>query len=187
MLFSVPARPQSAAAARHRLSGTLRDWALPVDLDTAQLLLSEVVTNAIRHGTDPAARDAVITIELAETRAGLRVEVRDPDQGLLIGSRPVPRDGGQTDLTESGRGLEVVGALAAEWGVLNESCGSVFTSSWGSTVMPATAQERWRRSWAATERRQGCDPAASRLVWLICDVRQPAPQPAGCRRMNRAA
>jgi hypothetical protein len=38
MLFSVPARPQSVAAARHRLSGTLRDWALPVDLDTAQLL-----------------------------------------------------------------------------------------------------------------------------------------------------
>jgi anti-sigma regulatory factor (Ser/Thr protein kinase) len=70
MLFSVPARPQSAAAARHRLSGTLRDWALPVDLDTAQLLLSEVVTNAIRHGTDPAARDAVITIELAETVLG---------------------------------------------------------------------------------------------------------------------
>ena len=123
MLFSVPARPQSAAAARYRLSGTLRDWALPVDLDTAQLLLSEVVTNAIRHGTGPAAGDAVITIELAETRAGLRVEVRDPDQGLPIGSRPVPRDGGRTDLAESGRGLEVVGALAAEWGVLNESRG----------------------------------------------------------------
>jgi anti-sigma regulatory factor (Ser/Thr protein kinase) len=123
MLFSVPAQPQSAAAARHRLSATLRDWSLPVDLDTAQLLLSEVVTNAIVHGTDSAAGDAVITVELAETRVGLRVEVRDPDQGLPIGSRSVPRDGGRTDLVESGRGLEVVGALAAEWGVLNESSG----------------------------------------------------------------
>lgn len=121
--FSLPAQPQSAAVARYRLVSTLRDWALSVDLDNAQLLLSEVVTNAIRHGIDPTAGDAVITIEFAETRAGLRVEVREPDQGIAMGSWSVPGDGDRAGLAESGRGLKVVGALAAEWGVLNESRG----------------------------------------------------------------
>jgi anti-sigma regulatory factor (Ser/Thr protein kinase) len=124
--FSVPAQPLSAAAARHRLVSTLRDWALSVDLDTAQLLLSEVVTNAIRHGIDPTAGDTSITIEFAETRAGLRVEVRDPDQGIAMGSWFVPGDGDLAGLAESGRGLQVVGALAAEWGVLHEPRESVY-------------------------------------------------------------
>ena len=123
-VFSVPAQPQSATAARHWLVATLQHWALPVDLDTAQLLLSEIVTNAILHGADPAAGEAVITTELAETRVGLRVEVRDPNQGIVMGSRSVPGDGDRgADLAESGRGLGVVGALAVEWGVLEESGG----------------------------------------------------------------
>ena len=172
MLFSLPAQPQSAAAARHRLAATLRDWALSVDLDTAQLLLSEIVTNAILHAIDPFGGDGVITIEFAETRAGLRVEVCDPDQGIAMGSRFVLDNGDGAGLPESGRGLHVVGALAAEWGVLNERRGKRVYFVLGFDVEASSAGSR---AGVPGELRVGRQPAAGA---------GPGPVPVTSRVMN---
>ncbi|MGO4759582.1 ATP-binding protein, partial [Streptomyces sp. 2MCAF27] len=78
-------------------------WGLPEAVETAQLLVSEVVTNAIRH-----AHTHHVVLRLVRTDA-LLWEVSDDDHEL-----PTLLSAGRDD--ETGRGLRVVGALAREWG-----------------------------------------------------------------------
>ena len=74
--------------------------------ETAVLIVSELVTNAVRHarGTD------VVEVDLHATRTCLRIEIQDSDRHW-----PQPRipDG----FEESGFGFLLVDALAAKWGV----------------------------------------------------------------------
>lgn len=74
--------------------------------DTAELLLSELVTNSIRHARPPAGRD--IGVRLARSDGMLRVEVADANN-----RRPEPRSAGADD--EGGRGLFLVIGLAERW------------------------------------------------------------------------
>jgi DNA-binding NarL/FixJ family response regulator len=95
---------QSAGRARKFVDETLRRWDCGEQLDTINLLVSEVVTNAIVHaGTD---------VEVS------RIEVTD--QGLSL---PTPREA--SDEETSGRGLALVEALASEWGVDSRPEGKV--------------------------------------------------------------
>jgi len=101
---------------RGELRDALRRWGVADLVDTAELLASELVTNAIRH-TD---RDAMFTARLyrepgesrvAEAgRARLRVEVEDESD--LWPTRRTPGE-----QASSGRGLMLVEALADGWGV----------------------------------------------------------------------
>ncbi|MEV8456739.1 ATP-binding protein [Streptomyces sp. NPDC052095] len=79
----------------------------------AELLLSEVVTNALIH----TAHGAVVTASVAP--AGLRVEVRDFVPGLPLSYVPDADDG------THGRGLLLVKALADAWGVSPQALGKV--------------------------------------------------------------
>lgn len=90
---------------RRELRELLRHWGRPGRSDIAELLTSELVTNALVH-TD---RDAVLTATVSPR--GLRVEVRD-----FVGRRPRPRVPSADDGTH-GRGLVLVQALADAWGV----------------------------------------------------------------------
>ncbi|MFG2721885.1 ATP-binding protein [Streptomyces sp. NPDC048416] len=81
--------------------------------DVAELLTSELVTNALVH-TD---RGAVVTATLGER--GLRVEVRD-----FATDPPTPRRPSDDDGTH-GRGLVLVEALADAWGVRQQDRGKV--------------------------------------------------------------
>lgn len=89
--------------ARRLVRERLLQWGLPEAVETAQLLVSEVVTNAIRH-----AHTHHVVLRLVRTDA-LLWEVFDDDHEL-----PVLLSAGRDD--ETGRGLRVVGALAREWG-----------------------------------------------------------------------
>ncbi|MDF3289961.1 MULTISPECIES: ATP-binding protein [Streptomyces] len=92
---------------RALLRDQLRRWEVPGLVDTAELLTSELVTNALVH-TD---QGAVFTARLTGGAEGrLRVEVRD-----FSARRPKPRQA--TDHTPSGRGLLLVKELADAWGV----------------------------------------------------------------------
>jgi len=74
-------------------------------LDVAELLVSELVTNALRHGSPP------ITMEVSCLgEQGLRVRVSDGVPGAPL-VRHVDAD------SESGRGMLLIAALAAQWGV----------------------------------------------------------------------
>ena len=99
----LPADDRAAALARRFVSETLEG--LGVELpETAVLLASELVTNALLHGAPP------LHIEVLATPEGVRVAVTDGHPDL-----PTLRVAGQED--EHGRGLLLVEALAARWGV----------------------------------------------------------------------
>lgn len=98
-----PARPASVPAARQFLRQALTG--LPRDVsDRAELMLSELATNAVKHAGSPFN----LTVNL---RAGqLRVEVLDRGSG-----RPIPRQPSPDEPT--GRGLLIVRTLADDWGI----------------------------------------------------------------------
>ncbi|MGZ0205698.1 ATP-binding protein [Streptomyces sp. RM1] len=91
--------------ARRELRELLRDWGKPGQSEIAELLTSELVTNALVHTDD----DAVLTAVVAP--GGLRVEVRD-----FVPRRPQVRTR-QPDDDTHGRGMVLVESLADAWGV----------------------------------------------------------------------
>lgn len=88
----------------------LQRWGLDGLAEIGQLLVSEVVTNSIRH----AGVGGRVSIDRRE--GAVRVSVTDGGSG-----RPEPRQAEPTDLT--GRGLAIVEALATRWGVTEQRTG----------------------------------------------------------------
>lgn len=97
--------------ARRELRELLRHWGKPGRSEVAELLTSELVTNALVH-TD---REAVLTAMVGPD--ALRVEVRD-----FVARRPRLRTPVADDGT-NGRGLVLVQSLADAWGVLPHEVG----------------------------------------------------------------
>ncbi|MDX3243019.1 ATP-binding protein [Streptomyces sp. ME18-1-4] len=90
-------------------------WGLPQDAtDTAELLLSELMTNAYRHARVPAGREIWARCMVTEDR--VRVTVTDANATL-----PTPGAASLDD--ESGRGLALVAMLANDWGTERRECG----------------------------------------------------------------
>ncbi|MVO83354.1 SpoIIE family protein phosphatase [Streptomyces sp. p1417] len=100
--WTLPREPQSVGRARELACARLREWDLEGLVDTAELLVSELVTNALRYG------EGEIRLRLLLDRT-LVCEVWDA--GLVQPRRRRARD---TD--EGGRGLQLVGLLSAAWG-----------------------------------------------------------------------
>ncbi|WP_241845150.1 ATP-binding protein [Streptomyces silvensis] len=104
---------RAVSEVRGALRELLRHWGPPGRADTAELLTSELVTNALVH-TD---RDAVVTAAVGPGR--LRVEVRD-----FVARRPRVRSAEEGEDTH-GRGLVLVQSLADAWGVRAQGVGKV--------------------------------------------------------------
>jgi anti-sigma regulatory factor (Ser/Thr protein kinase) len=106
---TLPDGPEGATFARRATARAAELWRLDRELtETALLLVSELVTNAIRHGSPPVRLS--LHLDRAGGRGSLRVEVTD--------SSPAPPAVGasaEPDQT-SGRGLFIVQQLAARWG-----------------------------------------------------------------------
>jgi serine/threonine-protein kinase RsbW len=100
--------PEAAAEARHAL-----DEIGPKGFDTrlrdVRLLVSELVTNAVRHANLAASDIILLVIEVADR--SLRVEVHDPGGGF-VPTAPAP-----DPARPSGWGLYLVAELADRWGV----------------------------------------------------------------------
>jgi hypothetical protein len=106
----------AAAGARAEVEEAIRAWRVPVDPDIAVLLTSELVANAITHGTGPDGDSILLTIACDSKR--LRVDVHDDSGDLPVLS------GCLLDAeTESGRGLLLVTSLSAEWGFYRTAVG----------------------------------------------------------------
>ncbi|WP_077801177.1 ATP-binding protein [Streptomyces sp. JHA26] len=113
--WRLPRHARSVGRARTLFREQAASWELPQDVtDTAELLLSELMTNAYRHAKVPAGREIRARCELTEDR--LRVTVTDASEVLPTPAAARPDD-------ESGRGLALVAALAADWGVRRRECG----------------------------------------------------------------
>jgi len=102
----VPASVQGPAAARGVVAAVLPVWELPDLSDDAQLVVSELVTNAYRHapGTDS------FELELVRQSDGVRISLADRNA-----VRPVIAEL-KADHQPTGRGMAIVAALAVRWG-----------------------------------------------------------------------
>lgn len=104
-----PHGPRSVGRARRLLVHHLDAWGMPHLIDPAQLVLSELVTNSIRHARSPQGH--LIATRFERLEHGLRIEVHDANE-----SKP-ERRGASAD-AEFGRGLTLVDALTGgQWGV----------------------------------------------------------------------
>jgi anti-sigma regulatory factor (Ser/Thr protein kinase) len=102
---AIPATPRGPAAARHLVRAVLTGWELEHVSGWAELVVSELVTNAYRHapGTD--------TFELEVTRKPERLELALADGSAI---RPVVAE--LDNEGNRGRGMRIVAELADGWG-----------------------------------------------------------------------
>jgi serine/threonine-protein kinase RsbW len=104
----LPVTPEAASQARHALDGLAEE--LPTNrLRDVRLLVSELVTNAVRHANLDEGDRIGLVVEVADH--ALRVEVHDPGGGF-VPSAPSP-----DPVRPSGWGLYLVAELADRWGV----------------------------------------------------------------------
>ncbi|MFD8236578.1 SpoIIE family protein phosphatase [Streptomyces sp. NPDC059696] len=111
--WRLPARSDAPARAREHVAALLRQWDARDDTrERVMLLVSELVTNAVRFATGP------ITVRLIRAGHGLLCEVGDTGNG-----RPRLRRGDLLD--NGGRGLGIVHRLTTRWGVRWTDTGKV--------------------------------------------------------------
>ncbi|MFI6336037.1 SpoIIE family protein phosphatase [Streptomyces sp. NPDC050535] len=112
VLTVAQAEPEGVATARQQVRELLHDWASEDQLDSAVLLVSEMMTNVLVHTDADALLVAEVTGEMTGEggKRRMRVEVTDASDDL-----PHKRDPGE--LASSGRGLVLVELLADLWGV----------------------------------------------------------------------
>ncbi|MEV0274917.1 SpoIIE family protein phosphatase [Streptomyces sp. NPDC050610] len=108
VLTVAQAEPERIAAARQQLRDLMHDWADEDQVDSAVLMVSEMVTNVLVHTDGDALLVAEITGEHARRR--IHVEVADASDDM-----PHLRQPGE--MASSGRGLVLMELLAETWGV----------------------------------------------------------------------
>ncbi|MGW3730500.1 SpoIIE family protein phosphatase [Streptomyces sp. NPDC000851] len=112
--------PAEVGRARAAVREQLHDWGLARLADSAELMVSELVTNAVRHSH---RRPVELRLVRGDT---LLCEVDDDDHDL-----PTLRGAGPRD--EAGRGLRVVSTLAREWGASRRGAGKTV---WFELTLP---------------------------------------------------
>ena len=141
--------PAAAAEARRRVRAAIQSWQVPVDPDTAVLLTSELVTNAVRH---EAGQAVMLVVTCA--RGQLRVDVHDTSPSWPAVA-DVPAD------AETGRGLLLVETLSDEWGFYRTPAGKAvyfmlaLQPDQPDQPEPARPGSRGRRTWPAAGQRAG--------------------------------
>jgi anti-sigma regulatory factor (Ser/Thr protein kinase) len=106
--------PEAIPAARNALDGLGGLLERPVWEDM-RLLVTELVTNGVRHGSERGPVE--VAVALADEK--VRVEVTDCGRGFNPPDAPMPRDDGS-----GGWGLQLVDRVATTWGVnvTNRTC-----------------------------------------------------------------
>lgn len=117
LTVGLPDDPRSAREARAWVHSTLAMVLPPSVVETAELLASELVTNALWHaGTE-------LSVHLRHDRSSVRIEVHDGDVETIAHTHVPNGTLHQRVLNEGGRGLFLVEALADRWGVNRHAWG----------------------------------------------------------------
>jgi anti-sigma regulatory factor (Ser/Thr protein kinase) len=107
--LELPATPASVPAGRRLVRSVLVEWGYSQLVDTAELLVSELITNGIKHA------QSYVHVRV-HANDELRITVTDTRPDLL----PVPLDGLSDLDADGGRGLALVATLSDDWGVHRE-------------------------------------------------------------------
>ncbi|GAA2749371.1 hypothetical protein GCM10010440_53430 [Kitasatospora cinereorecta] len=107
---SFPPLTSNVARARRMTGTALASWGVTHLTDSAELVVSELVTNAIRYGR------GAVSMTLAINQSTLHISVADYGHGV-----PQLRTAGEED--SNGRGLAIVQALCARWAVTTRLSG----------------------------------------------------------------
>ncbi|MFV2119548.1 ATP-binding protein [Streptomyces sp. Act-28] len=113
---ALPARYEAVRGARQFTGATLAQWNLGDRFDDVALVVSELVTNALRHALPADAPrehhlDPPVRLHLMRWAGRLVCAVRDPSPDT-----PAARASGEDFAAESGRGLFLVESFSDSWG-----------------------------------------------------------------------
>lgn len=117
--LTVAATAEAPAVARRVAGGALADWRAD-RREAALLVLSELVTNAVRYGSSSAAD--TVSVRVQRRGWATRIEVTDVNAhgGEIVAARTIP-DG---DAARSGWGLPIVAQLTDRWGIERRDAGT---------------------------------------------------------------
>ncbi|MEV0776387.1 ATP-binding protein [Streptomyces sp. NPDC050433] len=112
---ALPARYEAVRGARQFTRTTLRQWELDDRFDDVALVVSELVTNALRHAlpsdTPREPQEPPVRLHLMRWTTRLVCAVRDPSC-----AGPAARESDEDFAAESGRGLFLVDSFSDTWG-----------------------------------------------------------------------
>lgn len=109
--IAVPPSASSVAAVRHALAADLAPVTTGETVLDATLVLSELVSNALRHGGPIPGDGLVVNWHVEDVAGVIVIAVTDG----AAEQDPVPRDAAVG--ADSGRGLAIIAKLASTWGV----------------------------------------------------------------------
>jgi len=128
--ITLPPVPESARVARDFTTAALRKWHLDPLISDAIVIASELVTNAISHGTAASGSEGPGLVELTWSYQISRLICVITDRA----AEPPVMAPADTD-AESGHGLQIVAALAAAWGWTMLGTGE--KAVWAALHLPA--------------------------------------------------
>ena len=117
--------PESAATARTFVERTLRSWGCRDMIDDARVVVTELVSNVVRH----AGTDLALIVDLDPVRDRVRIDVVDHADGEVVLR-------GSTSADLGGRGLRLVDELSDGWGVERQQHGKCVWAEWRVDVPP---------------------------------------------------
>ncbi len=140
---------RSVGAAREFSLATMRRWGVADRVDDIGIVVSELLTNALRHGVpDTAAAPRRWPLRLGLVQPGRYVLCAVADPGRRL---PVPKE--PDYLAESGRGLHVIGALSDTWGCTTPTgAGKVVWAMFAVRLRPPPAAAGWPAGYQAAGR-----------------------------------
>lgn len=115
--LDLPAEARSVATARHQV-GALLHAAGFTEIDEVLLLLSELVSNAVRHSDSARLPGGEVTVAVSTTDDLIHVDVIDAGSPTPL---PLESPAHVDELSENGRGLWLVSELSASWGCKEEA------------------------------------------------------------------
>jgi anti-sigma regulatory factor (Ser/Thr protein kinase) len=113
--LELAAMPSAVPCARGHVRAVAREWGLADLANTAELVTSELVTNAVR--ASPTTSDPV-RLWVTSDQASIVIHVWDSSDSMPVRQHASPEQ-------ESGRGLLLVETLGSAWGTYRESAGKV--------------------------------------------------------------
>lgn len=119
LTLALPNHPRAPQLARREIASFRRAAHLRgPEFESLRLVVSELVTNAVRHGAAPA--DQEIGLSVSARGGTIRIEVTDHGPGFSPPRLPAPRSQG------GGYGLMIVDRLCSSWGVERNGASKVW-------------------------------------------------------------